>query len=92
MFSLLHRSCLLNVKYAYPNTTGMGRSQEAGKGSFKKGQNVLRSEVRRMADRKGKGDFMDAGTEQGREGKVQEGQRRGYYMGTNMDFVSLFLW
>lgn len=36
-----------------------------------------------MADRKGKGDFMDA---------VQEGQRRGYYMGTNMDFVSLFLW
>lgn len=45
-----------------------------------------------MADRKGKGDFMDAGTEQGREGKVQEGQRREYYMGTNMDFVSLFLW
>lgn len=45
-----------------------------------------------MADRKGKGDFMDAGAEQGREGKVQEGQRRGYYMGTNMDFVSLFLW
>lgn len=45
-----------------------------------------------MADRKGKGDSMDAGTEQGRERKVQGGQRRGYCMGTNMDFVSLFLW
>lgn len=45
-----------------------------------------------MADRKGKGDYMGAGAQQGREGKVQGGQGRGYYMGTNMGFVPLFLW
>lgn len=63
------------------------RKLERGLGE---GTNVLRSGVRRVADRKGKGDDVDAGAQQRREGKEQGGQERGYYMGTNMDLCHYF--